>query len=256
MRESPLTRRGAKSRSRSTSSRARARNPPDGRNEPRARRRAEDARGAGAGTGPADRGSGRTPAGAAGGRRLLRRLREGLTNVGKYAQAAPRRPSTSDSADGRLVVEIVDDGVGGADTHSGLGSARSRRPGRGAGRPTARLEPAGGGTRVKPRSFVRVVLAEDGVLLREGVRLLGDAGFEVVGQRATADDLLLKAQSYTPTSRSSTSAAAHLPRRGACAAHEIRAPLPASRRPRALAVRRTAGREAAWRTWLRAWATC
>jgi len=43
------------------------------------------------------------------------------------------------------------------------------------------------------------VLAEDGVLLREGlVRLLGEAGFEVVGQCTTADDLLLKVRSYSP----------------------------------------------------------
>jgi DNA-binding NarL/FixJ family response regulator len=46
---------------------------------------------------------------------------------------------------------------------------------------------------------VRVVLAEDGVLLREGlVRLLGEVGFEVVGQCTTADDLLLKVRSYSP----------------------------------------------------------
>jgi DNA-binding NarL/FixJ family response regulator len=46
---------------------------------------------------------------------------------------------------------------------------------------------------------MRVVLAEDGVLLREGpARLLGEAGFEVVGQSTTADDLLLKVRSYSP----------------------------------------------------------
>jgi DNA-binding NarL/FixJ family response regulator len=46
---------------------------------------------------------------------------------------------------------------------------------------------------------VRVVLAEDSVLLREGVaRLLLDAGFEVVGQAANADELLLKVRSYSP----------------------------------------------------------
>ena len=46
---------------------------------------------------------------------------------------------------------------------------------------------------------VRVVIAEDSVLLREGVaRLLEDAGFEIVGQSATADDLLLKVRSYKP----------------------------------------------------------
>jgi DNA-binding NarL/FixJ family response regulator len=46
---------------------------------------------------------------------------------------------------------------------------------------------------------MRVVLADDAVLLREGVaRLLGEAGFDVVGQSATAEDLLLKVRSYSP----------------------------------------------------------
>ena len=44
---------------------------------------------------------------------------------------------------------------------------------------------------------MRIVLAEDSVLLREGIaRLLGDAGFEVVGQCGTADELMLKVNSY------------------------------------------------------------
>jgi len=46
---------------------------------------------------------------------------------------------------------------------------------------------------------VRVIIAEDSVLLREGLaRLLGDAGFEVVGQCGDADELLLKVRSYPP----------------------------------------------------------
>jgi DNA-binding NarL/FixJ family response regulator len=46
---------------------------------------------------------------------------------------------------------------------------------------------------------IRVVLADDSVLLREGVaRLLAEAGFDVVGQSGTADDLLLKVRSYQP----------------------------------------------------------
>jgi DNA-binding NarL/FixJ family response regulator len=44
---------------------------------------------------------------------------------------------------------------------------------------------------------VRLAIAEDSVLLREGLaRLLGDAGFDVVGQCGTADDLMLKVNSY------------------------------------------------------------
>jgi DNA-binding NarL/FixJ family response regulator len=46
---------------------------------------------------------------------------------------------------------------------------------------------------------VRVVLADDSVLLREGVaRLLEDAGFEIVGQAGNADELMLKVRSYSP----------------------------------------------------------
>ena len=46
---------------------------------------------------------------------------------------------------------------------------------------------------------MRVVLAEDSVLLREGLaRLLAETGFEVVGQCATAEDLLLKVRGYSP----------------------------------------------------------
>jgi len=44
---------------------------------------------------------------------------------------------------------------------------------------------------------MRVAIAEDSVLLREGVaRVLEDAGFEVVAQCGTADELMLKVASY------------------------------------------------------------
>jgi DNA-binding NarL/FixJ family response regulator len=46
---------------------------------------------------------------------------------------------------------------------------------------------------------MRVVLADDSVLLREGVaRLLEDAGMEVVGQAGDADDLLRKVHAHKP----------------------------------------------------------
>jgi DNA-binding NarL/FixJ family response regulator len=46
---------------------------------------------------------------------------------------------------------------------------------------------------------VRVVVADDSVLLREGVvRILAEAGFEVVGQAGDADELMLKVRSYSP----------------------------------------------------------
>ena len=46
---------------------------------------------------------------------------------------------------------------------------------------------------------VRVVIADDSVLFREGIaQLLQRAGFEVAGQSGTAEDLMLKVRSYEP----------------------------------------------------------
>jgi DNA-binding NarL/FixJ family response regulator/class 3 adenylate cyclase len=59
-------------------------------------------------------------------------------------------------------------------------------------------EPVGGKPQ-KEGANLRVVLADDAVLLREGIaRLLTEAGFEVVGQSGTAEDLLRKVRSYEP----------------------------------------------------------
>src|SRR5213075_549889 len=81
---------------------------------------------------------------------------------------------------------------------------RARRSRRGARRQAPRREPSRrrdeGRGRNPPRVVVmRVAVAEDSVLLREGIaRLLEDSGFEVVGQSGTAEDLLLKVRSYKP----------------------------------------------------------
>ena len=46
---------------------------------------------------------------------------------------------------------------------------------------------------------MRVAIAEDSVLLREGIaRILDEAGMDVVAQCDDADDLLLKVRSYSP----------------------------------------------------------
>jgi DNA-binding NarL/FixJ family response regulator len=46
---------------------------------------------------------------------------------------------------------------------------------------------------------VRVAIAEDSVLLRDGLaRLLGDSGFDVVAECGTAEELLLKVRSFPP----------------------------------------------------------
>src|ERR1700754_4034558 len=50
-----------------------------------------------------------------------------------------------------------------------------------------------------PPDSLRVVVAEDDVLLREGmVRLLAEAGMDVVAQAGDADDLLRKAFAHRP----------------------------------------------------------
>ena len=62
--------------------------------------------------------------------------------------------------------------------------------------PRPRLD---GGPVVESAQRLRVVLAEDSVLLREGIaRLLEDGGFEVVGQAGNAEELMLKVRSYKP----------------------------------------------------------
>ena len=46
---------------------------------------------------------------------------------------------------------------------------------------------------------MRVVIAEDSVLLREGLeRLLSENGLDVVGTCETGEDLLVKVRSYAP----------------------------------------------------------
>ena len=46
---------------------------------------------------------------------------------------------------------------------------------------------------------MRIVIADDAVLLREGAaRLLEDAGFDVVGQAGDADDLMRKVRAHKP----------------------------------------------------------
>ena len=62
----------------------------------------------------------------------------------------------------------------------------------------AQAEPVGGAAHNTARNL-KVAIADDAVLLREGIaRLLTEAGFDVVGQSGTAEDLLLKVRSYGP----------------------------------------------------------
>ena len=101
--------------------------------------------------------------------------------------------------DGFAVVEVRDDGVGGADPAAGTGL-------RGLADRLAALDgrlevhsPPGEGTIVRAEDPMRVVLADDSLLLREGVaRLLEEAGLEVVAQAGDAEDLLRKVGAHKP----------------------------------------------------------
>jgi DNA-binding NarL/FixJ family response regulator len=63
---------------------------------------------------------------------------------------------------------------------------------------SADATPAGGERKGSKRTL-RIVVADDNALLREGIAsLLVDAGHDVVGRAVDADDLLLKVHSYTP----------------------------------------------------------
>ena len=96
---------------------------------------------------------------------------------------------------------------------------------------------------------MRVVVADDSILLREGVvRLLEEAELEVVGQAGDAEDLLRKVRAHKPDV---AVVDVRMPPthtdEGLRAAREIRAELPGDRRARALPVRRGALRARAAR---------
>ena len=70
---------------------------------------------------------------------------EALTNVGKHARAS--RASVGVRIVGeQLEIEVLDDGVGGADASAGVGPARARRPRQRAprARSTSRARPGAG----------------------------------------------------------------------------------------------------------------
>ena len=114
------------------------------------------------------------------------------TNAAKHSHASEVRVAAS-CAGATLTVEVADDGIGGAGTGggSGLRGLADRVEALG-GRFTVSSPPGRGTTlRAEIPCGVRVALADDAVLLREGLaRLLTEAGFEVVGLAGDGDELL------------------------------------------------------------------
>jgi hypothetical protein len=121
-----------------------------------------------------------------------------LTNVAKHAIAAAVR-ITVERHDGRLLVEVADDGPGGATIDAGSGL-------RGLSDRVAALDgrlklqsPAGGGTRVGCEFAMRVAIADDAVLFRAGVASrLTNAGITVTASVGSAEELLREVERDPP----------------------------------------------------------
>ena len=123
---------------------------------------------------------------------------ESLANVAKHAKASGR--------DGR---SHKNDGSGRDRGHrrrdrrrrhrGGLGTAWFGRPCRGTRRPAPDVESAQGRHPVESGDPMRVMIAEDSVLLREGLsRLLAENGMEVVASCMDADELLRGVHGFQP----------------------------------------------------------
>ena len=122
---------------------------------------------------------------------------EALTNVAKHAQAT-RAWLTVEYLGDRLVVEVLDNGRGGALAHR----HRHQRPARPRPRRRRRpapFQPARRGNDPASGVAMRAVIAEDAVLLREGLaRLLGEGGFDVVDCVADGEALLRSVEKHRP----------------------------------------------------------
>ena len=114
---------------------------------------------------------------------------ESLANIVKHADASWARVSVV-TGEGRVLVAVDDDGRGGADPEgAGLRGLRDRVE---AVDGRFRVEsPAGGGTHVSASILMRVIIADDAAIVRQGVaRLLAERGIEVVGEAGRTEELL------------------------------------------------------------------
>ena len=122
---------------------------------------------------------------------------EGLTNAIKHA-GATSVALERERQNGSLVVRVADDGAGGAR----LGRLRPERPARPRRRPrraAERVEPRGRRDRPDGGAAMRVVIAEDQVLLRDGLgRLFTDSGHEVALSVGDATGLTAAVTGHRP----------------------------------------------------------
>ena len=124
---------------------------------------------------------------------------EALTNVAKHSRASHAKVVVEGHGfPGTLTVMISDDGIGGAKADE-PGPVRPGRPGVRSGRAAL------GGVAVRRPDdhrggvAMRVVIAEDSVLLREGLtRLLTEAGHEVAAAEGDGEQFLRAVAAHTP----------------------------------------------------------
>ena len=130
-----------------------------------------------------------------------------VTNAIRHSGASQIEVSV-DERDGRLVLRVADDGRGGADLAGGSGLRGLAAAARAVRRRVDRVQPRGLGDRRDRGAAVRVVVAEDLSLLRDGLTRMFDAyGFEVVAALEDGSNLAERAgRGSAPTSPSWTSA--------------------------------------------------
>ena len=116
---------------------------------------------------------------------------ESLANIGKHAARSSARVDVT-RTNGQVVIEVADDGVGGADTEARLGPARARGPRRVARRPARIWSPRGGGTRVKAEIPCGSRSPRTACCSARAWRVSWGAGLDVVAQCDNADDLLVE----------------------------------------------------------------
>ena len=124
---------------------------------------------------------------------------EALANARKHAQASRISVHVWEDASRRLIAEVSDDGIGGADPNAGSGLTGPAPAGRGARRHACDREPAGRADDDQSGASMRVVICEDLALLRDGLkRLLEDNGMEVVATVDRGDHFVSAAFGHKP----------------------------------------------------------
>ena len=123
---------------------------------------------------------------------------EAIANVVKHAQAARAEVTVTRTGD-LLRITVTDDGRGGAVRGEGTGLQRTGPAGRRGRWHAEHRQPARRAHRHHRGAAMRIVIAEDSVLLRDGLtRMLTDGGFEVVEAVPDAGQLLRAVAEHQP----------------------------------------------------------